>query len=125
VNLHELLKVEEGEIIVLAHPQEFAEGRVRLDVTLIGRILKVLALAVSVDVLGDIRAGDESVFLETEELAHLIGYWTRLGKSRLRSVGITRLASALAVDLFLRNLVVAMNLLLELLKASLKVADSS
>tara|TARA_B110000285_G_scaffold111892_1_gene126993 strand:+ start:100 stop:399 length:300 start_codon:yes stop_codon:yes gene_type:complete len=73
VNLHELLEVEKGKIVVLVHPEEFAKRSIRLDVALVCRVLKVLGLAVLMNLLGDISSGDETIFLETEELTHLCG----------------------------------------------------
>jgi len=58
VNLHELLEIEEGEVIILAHLKELAKGSICLDVTLVSRVLKILGLAVLVNALGDIGARD-------------------------------------------------------------------
>ena len=73
VNLHELLEVEKGKIVVLVHPEKLAKRSIGFDVTLVGGVLKILGLAVLMNLLGDIRSGDETIFLETEELTHLCG----------------------------------------------------
>jgi len=54
MNLHELLEVEEGELIRRLESQEFLEGLVCLEDTLVFLILKTLFLTIGVDALGDL-----------------------------------------------------------------------
>jgi len=123
VNLHVLLKVEEGEVIILVHLEELPQGSVRLDVPLISWILKILGLAILMNLLSDIGSGDEFIFLETEEFTHLGGDRTFLSEAGLRGVRITRLAGTLAIRFLEQSLVITVNLLLELLNTRLQITD--
>jgi len=94
-------------------------------VTLIGWVLKILALAVLMNFLGDICPGDKFVFLETEELTHLGGNRSFLSETRLRGIRVARLTRPLAVCFLEESLVFTVNQLLELLDTRLQITDKS
>ena len=68
VNLHVLLKIKEGKLISLTHLEKLAKSRIRKDLALVFRILKVVLLAVGIDSLSHRCARNQLILLETQKL---------------------------------------------------------
>jgi len=64
-----LLQVQDGNLILLRHTQQLAEGRIRVDDL---ALLQVVGLGIRIEALADVTTADERTLLEAQEGGELI-----------------------------------------------------
>jgi len=86
--LHELLKIEVSELILLADLEELSELSIRVNLSAIGLILKTMALNISIDLLAHLSTRHLSTNGLAKELGKLITDSGGLDEARRLTVAI-------------------------------------